>query len=267
MTYYDYSKSDLLKYSKIPLAYFDTNEAIFESLANEMVQVIVENNLKDEFSVLICPVGPVGHYEYFVKAVNEQNISLKKVIFINMDEYLTDEKQWISPENRLSFRGFMQREVYGKIKPELLNSPQNRIFPDPDAPHYVQQVIDQYGKVDLCIGGIGINGHVAFNEPDERLSSSDFLELPTRILPIAPITQAVNAIGDLKGAIELMPQWCVTIGMKEIYQAKKIRLGVFRPWHYAVLRRAACGEATPQFPVTLLQQHSDISIYFSEVLA
>ena len=47
---------------------------------------------REEKTVFICPVGPVGQYPYFVDMVNEQNISLKNVWFINMDEYLDDEE-------------------------------------------------------------------------------------------------------------------------------------------------------------------------------
>ena len=69
-----------------------------------------------------------GQYPYFVDMVNEQNISLKNVWFINMDEYLTDDKEWIDKEDKLSFRGFMDRTVYTKIKPELVMPEELTIF-------------------------------------------------------------------------------------------------------------------------------------------
>ena len=53
------------------------------------------------------------------------------------------------------------------------------------------------------------------------------------------------------------PKKCVTIGMKQILNARKLRLGVFRDWHRAVVRRAAYGEKTAAFPVTLAQSHPD----------
>ncbi len=64
-------------------------------------------------------------------------------------------------------------------------------------------------------------------------------------------------MGDLAGALECMPKKCVTIGMKQILNARKLRLGVFRDWHRAVVRRAAYGEKTAAFPVTLAQSHPD----------
>lgn len=102
--------------------------------------------------------------------VNEQNISLKNVWFINMDEYLTDEKTWIPKEHKLSFRGFMDRTVYTKVKPELLMPEEQRVFPDPKDPGHIQDVIEKLGGVDICFGGIGINGHVAFNEASDEMT-------------------------------------------------------------------------------------------------
>ena len=81
------------------------------------------------------------------------------------------------------------------------------------------------------------------------------------MLSISRETLTANAIGDLGGAIEDMPPYCVTIGFHQIFTARKVRLGVFRDWHRAVVRRAAYGEMTPAFPVTLLQEHPDALIY------
>ena len=156
-----------------------------------------ENITKNgEKTVFICPVGPVGQYPYFVDMVNEQNISLKNVWFINMDEYLDDEKQWISKDHPLSFRGFMQRTVYDKVRPELVMPEDQRVFPDPNHPEYISELIEKLGGVDICFGGIGINGHVAFNEADPSLTNEEFLAQKTRVLKITKETRTANAIGD-----------------------------------------------------------------------
>ena len=110
--YYYYNKEELLRDPKIQLIVMDDNQQVFKSMADEMVEEIKRKNALGETTVFICPVGPVGQYPYFVDMVNEQNISLKNVWFINMDEYLTDEKTWIPKEHKLSFRCFMDRTVY-----------------------------------------------------------------------------------------------------------------------------------------------------------
>ena len=144
---------------------------------------------------------------------------------------------------------------------------EQRIFPDPENLACVQETIQRLGGVDICFGGIGINGHVAFNEAQDDLSEKEFLELRTRVLKISSETRAVNSIGDLNGALDDMPYDCVTIGFNEIFQARKIRLGCFRDWHRSVVRHAAYGERSPHFPVSLLQAHKDVNIRLTEFVA
>lgn len=263
--YYGYDAEELMRRAILPVRCMPSSQAVFETLAAEMASLIETHNAVGERTVVICPVGPVGHYPHFVSMVNERRISLRNCWFFNMDEYLTDEQAYIDAQDRLSFRGFMAREVYGKIDPALVMPQQQRIFPDPSDPSKLTGLLFSLGGADLCVGGVGINGHLAFNEPDAEESIAAFARRTTRTLAISPETRTANAIGDLGGAIEDMPRYAVTIGMKEILSAKRVRLGVFRPWHRAVVRRAACGEQSAAFPVTLLQGHPDAMILANDV--
>ena len=184
-----------------------------------------------------------------------------------MDEYLTEDEHYIDETDRLSFRGFMNREVYAKLDPELIMPPAQRIFPDPESPERISVLIHELGGVDLVLGGIGITGHLAFNEPQPELSVNEFAQKKTRVLNISPETRTANAIGDLGGAVLVMPHKCITVGMSEILSARKIRMGVFRDWHRAVVREAAYGEICAGFPATLLQQHSDAAIFLNNIAA
>lgn len=265
--YYYYDREQLLAAPKVPIEVLADNAAVFQAMAREMADEIQRKNALGETTVFICPVGPVGQYPYFVDIVNGESISLKNVWFLNMDEYLTDEKQWIAKEDKLSFRGFMDRTVYTKIRPDLVMPESQRVFPDPKDPENMWRTIQALGGVDICFGGIGINGHVAFNEAQDELTPDQFRALPTRVLEISRETRTANAIGDLNGAVDDMPRWCVTIGMKEICSARKIRLGCFRDWHRAVARHAAYGSVSAHFPVTLLQKHPDALLRITEFVA
>ena len=259
--YYHIPASELGRDAKVELVKLGDSGEIFYEMALEMVGEIEAHNARGERTVFICPVGPVGQYPIFVRLVNERQLSLKDCWFINMDEYLTADGAWIDEASPLSFRGFMNREVYGKIDPELLMPEDQRIFPDPENLGRIASVIEELGGVDIAFGGIGITGHLAFNEPDPALTVEQFAALPTRVLDIHPETRATNCINDLGGALEDMPARCVTLGMREILGARKVRLGVFRDWHRAVVRRTAYGEVTSAFPATLLQRHPDARIY------
>ena len=265
--YYDYDKERLLANPKIPMEVMADKPTVFQAIAREMADEIKARNAAGKTTVFICPVGPIGQYPYFVQLVNQERISLKNCWFINMDEYLGDDMQWIPMEHPLSFRGFMERTVYSQIDEELNVPEDHRVFPDPNNLEYIPHLIDTLGGVDVCFGGIGINGHLAFNEADPSKTTEQFKQLKTRVLPITPETRTANAIGDYGGRLEDMPTHCVTIGFSEIFHARKIRLGVFRDWHRAVVRRAGYGEKTADFPVSILAEHPDALIRMTEFVA
>ena len=141
MDYYHISAEELGQGAKIRLEFPGDSPAVFFEMAQDMVRTIREHNAAGAKTVFICPVGPVGQYPYFVKMVNDERLSLKDCWFINMDEYLTDDDEWIDASDGLSFRGFMDRVVYSQIDPELVMSPEQRIFPDPKDPGHVAEVI------------------------------------------------------------------------------------------------------------------------------
>lgn len=264
MDYFMLKKEDLAANSHIPIVTLGDAGEVFYEMALDMINHIKANNEAGKETVFICPVGPVGQYPIFVRLVNEQKVSLKKVWFFNMDEYLTDDKEYIDMASPLSFRGFMEREVYSQIPEELNVPPCQRFFPDPKDPGLVGRKIQELGGVDICFGGIGINGHLAFNEAEE-VSAEEFAERETRVLAISRETRCANAIGDLNGAIDAMPVYAITIGIKEILASRKVVLGVFRTWHRAVVRQAIFDTPSGHFPVTLLQNHKDAVILANNI--
>ena len=265
MDYFQIPAQDLGKNAKIPVLPLGDSGEIFYELALEMVNTIQDHNARGEKTVFICPVGPVGQYPIFVRLVNRDRVSLKHCWFINMDEYPNDDGTYIDKSSPLSFRGFMERTVYTKVDADLLMPPEQRVFPDPADPGKVDRLIEELGGVDIAFGGIGINGHLAFNEAQPELTPEQFAALGTRVLTLTPETKTANAIGDRGGAIAAMPNKAVTIGIRQILSARKVRLGVFRDWHRGVVRQAAYGEVSAAFPVTLLQNHPDARIYANAV--
>ena len=261
MDYYHISAQDLGKGAKIPVITLGDSGEVFYELALEMLRTIQAHNQRGEKTVFICPVGPVGQYPVFVRLVNRERVSLKDCWFLNMDEYLNDDGTYIDKSSPLSFRGFMERAVYTQVDPELLMPPEQRVFPDPADPGKVDRLIESLGGVDAAFGGIGINGHLAFNEAQPELTPEQFAALGTRVLTLTPETKTANAIGDRGGAIAAMPNRAITIGIRQILGARKVRLGVFRDWHRGVVRQAAYGEISAAFPVTLLQKHPDAAIF------
>ena len=265
--YYSYTKEALQIKSKVPIKFFDSSEETFIALAEEMKNIIVKNNANNKATVIICTVGPVKQYPFFIEMINTEKISLKNCWFINMDAYLSDDGNYIDINNKLSFRGYMERQVYAKILPELLMPQEQRIFPDPHAPETVTNLLNKFGGADLCIAGIGMNGHLAFNEPMPELSAEEFAKIRTRRIRISEVSRACCASADLSGALEAVPHWAISLGISELFDAKAMRIGVFRDWHRGVLRRTACGSVSANFPATLLQNHKNVCIYANDEAA
>ena len=97
---------------------------------------------------MIVPYGPLGPYARLVELINKHRVSLKNCWFINMDEYLDENKQYLPKTDPLSFRGGMDRIFYGLVDPELLMPEEQRIFPEPGNEGRIWETIQKLGKLD-----------------------------------------------------------------------------------------------------------------------
>ncbi len=260
--------SELGKNSGIKLEVCETEHDLYWKMAIEVFELIKENNQNGKDTVMIVPYGPVGPFSRFVYLVNKYRLSLKNCYFINMDEYLDDNNQYLDINHPLSFRGGMERVFYSKIDDELNLPKEHRFFPEPGREGCVWELIQKLGGLDMCYGGVGINGHFAFNEPPEPgviMSNSEFKSLPTRILKLSRETKTINAFMNCKGDLDAIPENCITVGMKEIWSAKKIRMCMPRDWNAGALRKVLHGPITCAVPCSLFQEHDDAKIYASAV--
>jgi glucosamine-6-phosphate deaminase len=213
--------------------------------------------------VFIVPVGPVGQYDILAGLCAERGQSLADLLMIGMDEYLTPAGDWIPETDPLSFRGHMARHMTAKMPP---GAAPRIVFPDPRNLAEVPGLVERHG-VDVCFGGVGICGHVAFNEPPEPgevVSAEAFAQRPTRVQALNRETRLINSVTATRGAIDLIPTHAVTVGMKEILSARKLRLFMNRPWQTAIIRKLLHGPVTAAVPASLAQRHPDCAIVATE---
>ena len=259
---------ELGKGSAIKLNVCEHEVDMYWKVAIEVLETIVENNKKGEPTLMVVPYGPLGPYARMAELVNKYRISLKNCCFINMDEYLIDDHTYIDIDHPLSFRGGMQRTFYDKVDDELNVLPENRIFPEPGKEHRILELIEAYGKLDMVFGGVGINGHYAFNEPPEPgeiVTPEEFAARPTRVLKISRETRTINAYMNCGADLNAIPDYCITVGMKEMMMAKKVRMCMPRDWNAGALRKVLHGEVTAAVPCSLFQRHPDALLYAAEV--
>ena len=269
-TYENINAEELLKKTKVPLEIVETEDDLYYHMALDMLSHIIANNRQDKQTVFIVPVGPIGQYQKLRWLCSRDKISLKKVWFINMDEYLQADGKPIPMNHPLSFEGFMNNLFYEKMDPEL-NIPANqRIFPRPGRENEIGELIDRLGGVDVTYGGVGITGHIAFNEPPEpedKITDEEFAALPTRSLALSRETRTINAATAASGYIDFIPPNCVTVGMKEILAAKKVRLYLNRPWQGGIVRKLTLGEVSRFTPASFLQRHDDARLILTRYVA
>lgn len=255
--------------SSIRVEILPTAEDVANDFARVMANKVRENNAAGKPTCFILPVGPIRQYRRFARLCNIENIDCRRLVTINMDEYLTDEKELLPPDHPMSFRGFIQRELLDPLDDDKKIPPENVIIPDPGDLSAVARKIEEVGGVDIVFGGIGITGHIAFNErpePGEPVDAKEFARSTTRVMPVARETIVVNCIFN-GGDLESVPLWCVTVGMKEILASREIHFYLDWPWQAAIVRRTIHGPVTPYVPASYLQRHPQCTITMSTQVA
>jgi len=259
------NKEEIIGNNEIKVSLVENRIDIYNDIARIMADRLKMNNEKERNTSFILPVGPCGQYKRFVRICNEENINCKNLITINMDEYLDDNDNYIPENHPMSFRGFMKKSLFDLLNNDLKIKEENIFFPDPKKPNEITEIIEELGGADICFGGIGINGHIAFNEPinsNTGTTVDQYKKLKTRILDVAKDTIIINSI-KYGGHTELVPRRCITVGMSEILLSKELRFYLEHNWQSAVLRKILYYKQDSGFPATLLRMHKNCSLVIS----
>lgn len=247
----------------------DRNE-ISRHFARAIADIIKTNNALRKPTRLIMPVGPTGQYLIFANICKTELIDLSNLHMFNMDEYVGSDGHNLPTDHPFSFSCFLRENFYNIIDSKCnLNLDQMHV-PDAKNPSAYKKAISDIGEIDICFGGIGINGHIAFNEALdywELMSNEDFKNLTTRVVKLATTTKVVNSIFGAGGDMKAIPNFAVTIGMKEIFASNKICIYLDWFWQKQVLRNTISGPVTPMFPASFLQEHPDVTITITKCVA
>ena len=240
----------------------ETENQVYFEMALTMLEEIKKRNDRGLPTVMIVPVGPTDQYPLLAAMVNRLGVSLRNVHFFNMDEYMLSPTETIPASDPLSFHYRMQKEFYDLVDPALVMPEDQRHFPEVGKEKEYDALLASLGGADLCFGGLGITGHIAFNEPpekDEKVSPDEFAALGTRVLPITRETKTINAFGYQKGDLFGMPEWCITIGMKQILEARKIFIALNRVWQNGPLKHSLFDPESARMPASLLRRCKDVT--------
>jgi glucosamine-6-phosphate deaminase len=247
-------------FEKIPTKIFKTAKDGSAYAAAKIAALIREKQAKNEPCVLGLATGstPKSLYAELVRLHKEEGLSFKNVIAFNLDEYYPIERDAIQ-----SYHRFMKQQLFDKVDIDQSNChiPDGTTAKEEIKQHcaaYEQKIADA-GGIDLQILGIGVNGHIGFNEP----GSSIFTK--TRLTTLTNSTRLANSYEFAN--ISAVPRLAITMGIGTIIKAKKIILMAWGSTKAPVIREAVEGDDTEHVPASLLQNHDDVTFVVDEAAA
>ncbi|GKX67671.1 glucosamine-6-phosphate deaminase [Inconstantimicrobium mannanitabidum] len=196
---------------------------------------------------------PIGLYKKLIEMNRNKEIDFSNIKTINIDEYVG-----LGEENPKSYRHFMNENLFNHINIDKANTlVPNGLAEDLEieAKSYDKK-IDELGGIDIQILGIGNNGHIAFNEPD------DFLISETHVTNLSQST--IEANSRFFQSINEVPTMAITMGIGSIMKAKKILLLVKGEDKVRAVKELLNGDITTKNPATILKLHEDVTVIIDE---
>ena len=197
--------------------------------------------------VLGLPTGssPVIMYKKLIEAYNQKRVSFKNVVTFNMDEYVG-----LPVDHPESYHSFMYNNLFKHIDcPDenihILNG--NASDLEAECANY-EMMIQEAGGIDLFIGGVGVDGHIAFNEPASSLSSR------TRQKTLTTETRMVNS-RFFGNDMNKVPAFALTVGVGTVMDAREVMVLVNGHAKARALQAAVEGGVSQMFTISALQMH------------
>lgn len=209
-------------------------------------------------SVLALPTGdtPIVFYRILADAYKRKEVSFAKVKTFNLDEYVG-----LTSHNRNSYAFYMYVNLFSQVNLKKASC----FIPDGVARELkaeclqYEKKIQSLGGIDLAVLGIGINGHIAFNEPGSSFNSK------TRVVNLTSSTRRDNR--HHFGEASRVPKKAVTMGLSTIMQAKKLILIASGPRKAEAINELVNGPVSKKMPASLLQTHDDVTLIIDEAAA
>ena len=217
----------------------------YEALSGAAAAVVAGKLGEKPSAVFLLPTGttPLGMYRWLVRLHRSEGLPFAGATFFNLDEYLG-----LRPDHPASYHVYMRENFYGLVDadPARVHVPRGDA-PDPEAEcERYEEAIREAGGIDLCVLGIGRNGHIGFNEPGARFDSR------TRVVRLAESTRRVNA-ADFEA--DRAPERAISVGMATIFASREVLLLASGANKAAAVAAAAEGEVSEDVPASMLRLH------------
>lgn len=222
----------------------------YDEMSKKAAEILIDLVKKNPSAILGLATGssPIGTYQNMIKDHQENGTSYKNVKTVNLDEYVG-----LNADHDQSYAYFMRTNLFDHIDVDLANTN----LPSGSAP-CAQAECDRYNallenhKQDVQLLGLGSNGHIGFNEPGTPFGSV------THLVDLAESTIKDNS--RLFASIDEVPRQALSMGIKNIMQAKSILMVVSGKNKAEAVKGMVKGEVTPNLPASVLQLHPFVTI-------
>jgi glucosamine-6-phosphate deaminase len=226
----------------------------YEAMSAAAADIVARRLEEEPSTVLMLPTGttPLGMYRRLVEMYLSGEVSFAGATFFNLDEYLG-----LMPDHPASYHVYMKEHFYG-----LIDADPGRIFvpdgaaqdPEAECERY-EAAISESGGIDVCVLGIGRNGHIGFNEPGAPFDSR------TRVVELSETTRLVNA-GDFEE--NRAPEHAITVGMATIFEAAEVLLLASGTNKVGAVAAAVEDDVSESMPASMLGRHPRAWLFLDE---
>jgi len=231
---------------------FENQETASLYVAQRIANRVLMNNSINEKTVLGLATGstPIPMYEKLIE-LHRMGVSFKNTITYNLDEYYP-----IKHSSDQSYHSFMKEHFFDHVDIQLDNTfiPNGEIE-ETEVSTFCKDYewsIRKNGGIDIQILGLGLNGHIGFNEPGSDKDSV------TRKVELSDITRsaATKHFGDKK----LVPKSAITMGIETILEAQEIIVMAWGKGKSKIVKECIEGAISKEVPGSLLQKHNNVKV-------
>ncbi len=222
----------------------------YDEMSKKAADIIIDIVKKNPHAILGLATGssPIGTYQNMANANKNGEVSFKNVSTVNLDEYVG-----LTADHDQSYAYFMRANLFDKIDIDLKNTN----LPCGSAKD-TKAECDRYNalldtmKQDVQVLGLGSNGHIGFNEPNTPFESV------THLVDLTESTIKDNS--RLFNSMDEVPRQALSMGIKNIMQAKSIIMVVSGKNKAEAVRGMVKGEVNPALPASVLQLHPFVTV-------
>ena len=223
----------------------------YDHMSRQAANIISAQVILKPASVLGLATGssPVGTYRQLVERYQKGDIDFSAVRTVNLDEYVG-----LGPESDQSYVYFMRANLFDHVNIDLksTNIPDGLNGDEAAECARYDALIRSLGGIDLQLLGLGPNGHIGFNEPDEHFPKG------THKVELSRAT--IEANKRFFSRADEVPGFAYTMGVRDIMQARRVVMVVSGAGKAEIVKAAFSGPVTPRVPASILQLHRDFTL-------